>query len=154
VLATIAWTTGSLYSRNAPLPERPLVGAGMEMLIGGVVLMAMGVLRGEIPLIRLEDFSAASLLALAYLIVFGSWVGFTSYVWLLRNARTSLVSTYAFVNPLVAVFLGWLILDETITARTIVAGGVIVIAVAIIITTGGTARRERQPVEADLGEIA
>jgi drug/metabolite transporter (DMT)-like permease len=154
VLATIAWTTGSLYSRNAPLPERPLVGAGMEMLIGGVVLMAIGVLRGEISLIAPEDFSAASLLALAYLIVFGSWVGFTSYVWLLRNARTSLVSTYAYVNPLVAVFLGWLILDEAITLRTLVAGGIILVAVAIIITTGETARREQQPVEADLGEIA
>ena len=67
-------------------------------------------------------FSRASLIALAYLIVFGSWVGFTSYLWLLRNARTSLVSTYAYVTPVGAVFLGWLILGESITARTIVAG--------------------------------
>ena len=154
VLATIAWTTGSLHSRNAPLPERPLVGAGMEMLIGGIVLMAIGVLRGELSLLRPEDFSSASLLALAYLIVFGSWVGFTSYVWLLRNARTSLVSTYAYVNPVVAVFLGWLILDEPITARTLVAGGIILVAVAIIISTGGAARRDEPVVQADLGEVA
>jgi drug/metabolite transporter (DMT)-like permease len=146
--ATLSWTSGSLYSRTAPLPRRPLVGAGMEMMIGGAVLMVAGALRGEIPLIRFADFSTASLLALAYLIAIGSWVGFTSYVWLLRNARTSFVSTYAYVNPIVAVFLGWLILDETITIRTIVAGAVIVVAVAIIISTGGTARREK-PIRID-----
>jgi drug/metabolite transporter (DMT)-like permease len=142
VMATLSWTAGSLYSRDAPLPKRPLVGAGMEMMIGGAVCMVAGVLRGEIALIRFEDFSAESLIALAYLITFGSWVGFTSYVWLLRNARTSLVSTYAYVNPVVAVFLGWLILDETVTIRTILAGAVIIIAVAIIISTGAAARRE------------
>ncbi|HEX6330565.1 MAG TPA: EamA family transporter [Actinomycetota bacterium] len=142
VLATLSWTSGSLYSRDAPLPRRPLVGAGMEMMIGGAALIVFGALRGEIPLIRFEDFSMHSLVALAYLITFGSWVGFTSYVWLLRNARTSLVSTYAYVNPVVAVFLGWLILDEIITIRTIIAAAIIVIAVAIIISTGGAARRE------------
>jgi drug/metabolite transporter (DMT)-like permease len=140
--ATISWTSGSLYSRNAPLPKRPLVGAGMEMMIGGAVLVVAGVLRGEIPLIAFEDFSTASLVALVYLIVVGSWGGFTSYVWLLRNARTSLVSTYAYVNPVVAVFLGWLILDETISVRMLVAGAIIVVAVAIIISTGGTARTD------------
>ncbi|HEY7754759.1 MAG TPA: EamA family transporter [Actinomycetota bacterium] len=150
VIATLSWTSGSLYSRNAPLPHRPLVGAGMEMLIGGAVLVVAGAIRGEIPLIRVEDFSTASLLAFGYLIAFGSWVGFTSYVWLLRNARTSLVSTYAYVNPVVAVLLGWLILDETVTVRTVVAGAIIVVAVAIIISTGGTARREEPvPVEAE-----
>ncbi|MGZ5292172.1 MAG: EamA family transporter [Actinomycetota bacterium] len=146
VAATLSWTSGSLYSRSAPLPRRPLVGAAMEMMIGGAVLMVLGAARGEIPLIRFEDFSLASLLALAYLITFGSWVGYTSYVWLLRNARTTLVSTYAYVNPVVAVFLGWIILDETITVRTVLAGGIIVVAVAIIISTGGTTRRE-EPVE-------
>jgi drug/metabolite transporter (DMT)-like permease len=142
VLASLSWTSGSLYSRNAPVPERPLVGAGMEMMVGGAILVIAGVLRGEIPLIRFEDFSTASLLALTYLITIGSWVGFTSYVWLLRNARTSLVSTYAYVNPIVAVFLGWLILHETVTIRTIAAGAVIVIAVAIIISTGRPSRRD------------
>jgi drug/metabolite transporter (DMT)-like permease len=100
------------------------------------------VLRGEIPLVDVGSFSTASLVALVYLITIGSWVGFTSYVWLLRNARTSLVSTYAYVNPVVAVFLGWLILDETITIRMVVAGAIIIVAVAIIISTGGTARTD------------
>lgn len=146
VAATLSWTSGSLYSRNAPLPHRPLVGAAMEMMVGGAALLVLGAARDEIPLVRFEDFSLASLLALGYLVTFGSWVGYTSYVWLLRNARTTLVSTYAYVNPVVAVFLGWLILDETITAWTVVAGAIIVVAVAIIISTGGAARRE-EPVE-------
>jgi drug/metabolite transporter (DMT)-like permease len=146
VVASISWTSASLYSRNAPLPKRPLVGAGMEMMIGGLILMVAGALRGEIPLIRFEDFSMESLLALGYLITIGSWVGYTSYVWLLRNARTSLVSTYAYVNPVVAVFLGWLILDEIVTLRTIVAGAIVVIAVAIIISTGRPERRD-EPAE-------
>ena len=146
VFASLSWTCGSLYSRNAPLPKRPLVGAGMEMMVGGAILVIAGVFRGEIPLIRFENFSAASLLALTYLITIGSWVGYTSYVWLLRNARTSLVSTYAYVNPIVAVFLGWLILDETVTIRTIAAGAVIVIAVAIIISTNRPSERD-EPAE-------
>jgi drug/metabolite transporter (DMT)-like permease len=148
VCATLSWTSASLYSRNAPLPKRPLVGAGMQMMIGGAICVVFGVLRGELALLHPSDFSRASLLALLYLITIGSWVGYTSYVWLLRNARTSLVSTYAYVNPVVAVFLGWLILDETITARMIAAGATIIVAVAIIISTGGTQRRE-EPVEDD-----
>lgn len=138
--ATMCWTAGSLYSRTAKLPSRPLVGAGMEMMIGGAILVAVGALRGELALLRPEAFSGRSLLALVYLITVGSWVGFTCYVWLLRNARTSLVSTYAYVNPVVAVFLGWLILDESIGLRTVMAGGIIVAAVALIISAGkGTA---------------
>jgi drug/metabolite transporter (DMT)-like permease len=147
VVATLSWTGASLYSRNAKLPKRPLVGAGMEMLIGGAVLVVVGVLRGELTLVRPEDFSTQSLLALLYLITIGSWVGYTAYVWLLRNARTSLVSTYAYVNPVVAVLLGWLILDETITTRMLFAAVVIIAGVAIIISSGGTARREEPVVE-------
>lgn len=142
LVASLSWTSASLYSRNAPLPSRPLVGAGMEMMIGGAILVLAGALRGEASLIRLDEFSLRSILALAYLIAIGSWVGYTSYVWLLRSARTTLVSTYAYVNPVVAVFLGWLILDETITLQMVFAGAVIVLAVAIIISTGATGRRE------------
>jgi len=150
VTASLMWTSASLYSRTAPLPRRPLVGAGMEMLIGGLVLMVAGTLRGELALVSPQDFSRASLLALLYLIVIGSWVGFTSYVWLLRNARTSLVSTYAFVNPIVAVFLGWIVLDETITVRLLVASAVTLLGVAIIISGGGATKREEPVVEAEI----
>src|SRR5581483_11021137 len=126
VAASVCWTAGSLYSRSARLTARPLVGAGMEMMIGGAGLVALGIVRGELALVHPEAFSGRSVLALAYLVTIGSWVGFTCYVWLLRHARTSLVSTYAYVNPVVAVFLGWLILGESITVRTLAAGVVIV----------------------------
>lgn len=142
--ASLSWATGSLLSRGVALPRRPLVGVGMEMLIGGAALALAGVVAGELGRIDVSRFSAASLLGLAYLIVIGSWVGFTSYLWVLRVARTSLVSTYAYVNPVVAVFLGWLILDEPVGLRTIVAGGIVVASVALIISAGGT-HREVEP---------
>lgn len=138
--ASISWAAGSLYARNAPLPTRPFVGIGMEMLCGGVGLLVVAALAGDFGRIHLERISLASVLALAYLIVFGSFAGFASYVWLLRNARTSLVSTYAYVNPVVAVFLGWAFLDESISVRTVIAGAIVLAAVAVII-----ANREQRP---------
>ena len=146
VAASLSWASGALYSRTAPLPRRPLVGAGMEMIVGGIALGIAGVLAGEAADVRPEAFSLASLASLAYLIVFGSFVAFTCFVWLLRVARTSLVATYAYVNPVVAVFLGWLILGEQVTLRTVVAGLVIVGAVALIISAGGTRRADDQSV--------
>ncbi len=145
--ASLSWASGSLYARSAPLPTRPFVGIGMEMLCGGAGLLVAGVLAGDLGRIHPERVSAASALALAYLIVFGSFAAFASYVWLLRNARTSLVSTYAYVNPVVAVFLGWAFLDEPVTVRTVVAGAVMLIAVAIIVATG----KERPTPEATSG---
>ncbi len=142
VCASLSWASGSLYSRNAPLPRRPLVGAGMEFLAGGVMLLVLAIARGELSRIHPERFSRASVLALLYLVVVGSWIAFSSYLWLLRNARTSLVSTYAYVNPAVAVLLGWWFLHEAVTQRTFVAGGVIVAAVALIISAGGAARED------------
>jgi drug/metabolite transporter (DMT)-like permease len=134
VIAPILWAIGSLYSRRAVLPKRPLVGTGMEMLLGGVACGVVAIAKGELGDVDPSTFSAASLMALAYLIVFGSLVAFTAYVWLLRNARTSLVATYAYVNPVVAVFLGWLILDEPMTSAKVIAGAVIVTGVALIVS--------------------
>jgi drug/metabolite transporter (DMT)-like permease len=143
VAASLSWATGSLYSRNAPLPRRPLVGASMEFLVGGVVLLVMGVALGELGDIHPDRFSRASVVALLYLIVVGSWIAFASYLWLLRVARTSLVSTYAYVNPALAVVLGAVFLDEAIGPRTVVAGAVILVAVALIISAGGVGREDR-----------
>jgi drug/metabolite transporter (DMT)-like permease len=137
VAGTLCWACGSLYQRQATLPSRPFVAAGMEMMIGGAALIVAGALTGELGSVDPSAFSRASLLALAYLIVVGSWVGFTSYLWLLRNARTSLVSTYAYVTPAGAVLLGWLILDEPIGPRTLLAGAMILAAVAMIIRAAG-----------------
>jgi len=136
VLSALCWAAGSLYSRGAPLPKRPLVSAALGSLAGGVVLLAVGVLRGELGEVR---WSGESLLALAYLIVAGSLVGFTAYVWLLRTAPTSLVATYAYVNPIVAVTLGWLLLGERVTLQMAVAGAAIVVSVALIVRSSSTA---------------
>ena len=132
--AALGWAIGSMYSRGARLPARPLVATAMEMLAGGTALAFAGAVHGEFGRIHPERFSTASLLGLAYLIVFGSWVAFSAYIWLLRTAPISLVSTYAYVNPVVAVFLGWAFLSERITPRTMVAGAVIVAAVALILS--------------------
>jgi drug/metabolite transporter (DMT)-like permease len=134
VAASLSWAAGSMYARRAPLPSRPLVGTAMQMLAGGVALLLAGIARGELAQIHPSEFSLASLLGLAYLIVFGSWLGFSAYTWLLRVTRTSLAATYAYVNPVVAVLLGWMFLREPITVRTVIAGAVIVVAVALIVS--------------------
>ena len=134
LVAALGWSIGSMYSRRAKLPSSPLMGASMEMLAGGIALAVAGAVRGEFAQIHPSRFSTESLLALGYLIVFGSLVAFTAYIWLLRTVPISLVSTYAYVNPVVAVFLGWAFLGEQITPRTLVAGGVILVAVALIIS--------------------
>jgi drug/metabolite transporter (DMT)-like permease len=138
LVAALCWAAGSLYARSAPLPARPLVGTAMEMLAGGLVLGIVATATGEWSGFDPGAISLESLLGLGFLIVFGSLVGFASYVWLLRVTRTSLVSTYAYVNPVVAVLLGWAILGETVTVRTGIAGAVIVAAVALIVSARAT----------------
>ena len=130
----MCWAIGSLYSRGAPLPRRPLVSAGLASLCGGILLAGYSSVSGEIGEAM---WTRDATLGLAYLIVVGSFVGFTTYVWLLRAAPISLVSTYAYVNPIVAVALGWLILDEQITAQMLVAGAAVLVSVAVILRSGG-----------------
>jgi drug/metabolite transporter (DMT)-like permease len=136
VFGALAWSAGSLYSREAALPRRPLVSAGLGALCGGILLLIVSIGGGELGE---ATWSADSLLAVAYLIVVGSLVGFTAYVWLLRAAPVSLVATYAYVNPIVAVALGWLLLGEAVTLQMVVAGSAIVIAVALIVRASGAA---------------
>ncbi len=131
-LASLSWAAGSIYARHAPLPRRSLVATAMEMICGGVWLFLAGLAKGEWALVRPAAFSAASVGALAYLIVMGSLLAFSAYIWLLREAPTSLVATYAYVNPVVAVVLGWLVKDEPISARMTVAGAVILFSVVLI----------------------
>jgi len=136
ILGALAWSAGSLYSRGAALPKRPLVSAGLGAICGGILLLVVSIAGGELGE---ATWSAPSLLAVGYLVVVGSLVGFTAYVWLLRAAPVSLVATYAYVNPIVAVALGWLLLGETITLQMVVAGAAIVIAVALILRASGAA---------------
>jgi drug/metabolite transporter (DMT)-like permease len=137
LFGSLAWSIGSLYSRNAPLPRSPRLGTGMEMLAGGVLLAGLSLALGEPATFDLGAVTAASWAALAYLIVFGALVAFSAYIWLLRVAPTSKVSTYAYVNPVVALFLGWLLAGEALNARTLIAAGVILASVFLIVTSRG-----------------
>jgi len=134
LLAALLWAVGSLYSRDAQLPSSPLLGTGMEMLAGGAGLYLAGTLTGEWGRLDLAAIAPSSLLGLGYLIAFGSLVGFVAYTWLLRVAPTPLVATYAYVNPLIAIFMGNLLAKEALTPRLIIAALVIVSAVALINT--------------------
>ena len=152
VLASLAWTVGSLYTPFAPLPSRPLVSASMQMLCASVLLAVAGIAAGELG--RVQAPSPASLLALAYLVVVGSIITYTAYTWLLGNAPASLVSTYAYVNPVVAVALGAVFLGEAVSGQMLVAGVAIVGAVVLVLRsrprpdaepTEPTVRREGEP---------
>jgi drug/metabolite transporter (DMT)-like permease len=132
--AAASWAGGSLYSRGARLPSDPIVSAGVASVAGGVLLGAVSLAGGELGDLRLEDVSGESLFGVAYLIVVGSLIGLTAYVWLLRAAPISLVATYAYVNPVIAVLIGWALLDETLTGRVLAAGAAIVAAVAMIVS--------------------
>ena len=134
VVASLAWASGSVYSKHAPSVSSPLLGAAMQSLSGGVALWIAGFLSGEVHGLHWSAISARSWLALAYLIVFGSMIGFTAYVYILKKSTATRVATYAFVNPVVALFLGWLLLGEPLTMRTAIAAAVILTSVILVIT--------------------
>ncbi|MDX1417648.1 MAG: drug/metabolite exporter YedA, partial [Candidatus Promineifilaceae bacterium] len=137
LLAPVLWSFGSLYSRQAELPGNTFMATAMEMLAGGVLLLLAALLTGEMTQLNPAEFSNRSLLALIYLTIFGSIIAFSAYIWLLKYVPATKVATYTYVNPVFAVFLGWLILDEAITPTTIAATVIIILAV-ILITTAGT----------------
>lgn len=141
--AAISWSIGSVYSRQTPMPSSPFQGAGLEMLAGGAVMLLVGVLRGELADIHPQAFSTESLIALGYLILFGSLVAFTSYIWLLNHVSISVVSTTAYVNPIVAVALGVIVLNEPMTPRTWLAAVIIIGAVVAMVT--GRPRTASEP---------
>lgn len=135
VAASVLWSLGSFSASRLTLPGNPFTGSAYQMLAGGAAGVVVGLLRGEHRGLDPTAFSTASWLGLGYLVVFGSLVGFTAYVWLLQAAPLSLVSTYAYVNPVVAVALGTLILDEALTWPILVGGAIVVAAVGVIVST-------------------
>jgi drug/metabolite transporter (DMT)-like permease len=139
--ATLSWALGTFLSPRLHTPRNALVSTAYQMLAGGVVLIVAALPKGELGHIDPATFSTRSLIAFAYLVVFGSLVAYTAYTWLLQNASVSLVSTYAFVNPVVAVVLGALILAEPITPTIVLGAAVIVVAVAFIVFRQNAARR-------------
>jgi len=132
ILAASSWAVGSLYARQAPLPTNGPQSSGMQMLAGGVLLTVAGLGSGELQRLSASSLSPRGLLALAYLVVFGSIVAFSAYAWLVKHTTAARASTYAYVNPVVAVLLGWALLGEPITGRTLVAAAIIVGSVALI----------------------
>jgi drug/metabolite transporter (DMT)-like permease len=139
--ASLSWAAGSFYSRRLPLPEDAFASTALQMLLGGLAMVVVGLGVGEGADVQLSRFSTDSVLAFAYLIFIGSLLAFTAYVWLLRNAPISTVATYAFVNPVIAIFLGWAILSEEVTP-TIVVG-----ALAVVLSVASVVRRESGPTE-------
>jgi drug/metabolite transporter (DMT)-like permease len=137
VFGSLSWAIGSLYSRHSDLPKNPIFATGLEMVCGGAVLWVMALLTGEWLHFSPSQASAASVGGFAYLVVFGSLIGFTAFAWLLRVSSPAKVSTYAFVNPVVAVLLGWAIAHEPVGPRTVVAAATIVGAVALITLAAG-----------------
>jgi drug/metabolite transporter (DMT)-like permease len=135
LLASFCWSVGSLYSRHAPLPSSPLLGTSMEMLAGGAGLLILGTLTGEWSQLHLASIQLHSWLGLLYLIIFGSLVGFACYTWLLRSAPTTLVSTYAYVNPVVAILMGNLLAQEPLTPRVLIAAAIIIGSVVLLTFT-------------------
>ena len=139
ILGSLSWAIGSFWSRDAQLPESGLLTTGMEMLGGGVLLLLVGALSGELPELDINHVSRASALGLVYLITFGSLIAFTSYIWLLDKVSPAKLGTYAYVNPIVAVLLGWAVAGEALSIRTGVAAAIVICAVALI-TSARSAR--------------
>ncbi len=132
MVASFLWALGSIYSKSADMPKSSLVSTGAEMLCGSAALYVFAGIAGEWSKLNISAVSTPSWLGLGYLIAFGSLIGFVAYGWLLQNAPVSLVATYAYVNPVVAVFLGNLIAQETLTSRTILAAVIIIGSVIFI----------------------
>ena len=132
VLAAASWAWGSVISRSASLPSSPFLATSMEMIAGGIICLIVAVMAGELQDFRVAEVSGRAALAWLFLVAFGSLVGFTAYIWLLGVTSIAKVGTYAYVNPIVAVILGWAVLGEPITPRTVVAAAVILAGVALV----------------------
>jgi len=141
IVSSLCFTAGSLYARHAREPAEPLAGATVQMLLGGLLLIAIALVAGELSRFDWAQVTRSSGAAWAYLVVAGSLISYPSYVWLLKYSTPVRASTYAYVNPVVAVLLGWRLLGEPLTPRTLFASAVIIAGVVII--TAQRARREK-----------
>lgn len=136
VLSSFAWAAGSVYSNRRPIQATTSMASGMQMLAGGSLLLLLALVSGDFKRLNLDNASWVSISAFAYLTLFGSLVTFTAYSWLLNNVTTARAATYAYVNPVVAVFLGWLIASEPLTPKMMLAAAIIVGSVVLITTFG------------------
>jgi drug/metabolite transporter (DMT)-like permease len=137
LLGTVSWSLGAVYSRVAKLPKSPALAAGLQLIVGGFLLVASGLLMGEGSRLQMDALSLRSILGLLYLIIFGSVITFTAYVWLLNMTSATRVATHTYVNPVIAVFLGWAIAGEPLSMQTFVATLIIVISVYLVLGRTG-----------------
>jgi len=142
LLGTLSWSLGAVYSRVAKLPKSPALAAGLQLIVGGFLLVICGLLMGEGNRLQVEALPLRSILGLMYLIIFGSVITFTAYVWLLSMTSATRVATHTYVNPVIAVFLGWAIASEPLSLQTFVATLIIVISVYLVL---GRTKREISP---------
>jgi drug/metabolite transporter (DMT)-like permease len=147
LLASASWASGSLYSIRAALPASPLLGTAMQMLCGGMLLALAGLVSGEPGHFAPALVSARSMFGVLYLSVFGSMIAFSAYIWLLRAAPPVLVSTYAYVNPVVAVLLGWFAGHELLSRGTLIGAAVILVGVAMIVSAPSRATADSPPAD-------
>ena len=147
--ASLAWASGSIFSRHHPLPRSPLLSMAMQTLSGGTMLCLFALVNGEARSFHLAQVTTRSWLGLVYLIIFGSALGFSAYVYLLKHSTAAHVATYAFVNPVVALFLGWFLAAEPLTMRTFLASAIILTSVILVITAPHkTVKEEEEAVPA------
>jgi drug/metabolite transporter (DMT)-like permease len=154
LMGSVCWSIGSVYSRSLPLPRSSVLTASMQMITGGALLMVTGLVLGEHRGFHLSQVAWQSAAAFFYLMVIGSWVGFTAYVFLLKWAAPAHVATYAYVNPIVAVFLGWAIAGEEIGARMLLAAAIIIAGVVLIVSGGSKPKAQPAPARRAAGERA
>lgn len=141
LLSTFSWCAGSIYSRHKQLPLSGLQTTSLQMILGGLILTVWGLATGEASLFAVENLTATALAAWVYLILFGSVIVFPCYIWLMKASTPAAVGTHAYVNPIVALFLGWLIVGEAITGRTLTAAGIILCGVLLIAGDGKWKKR-------------
>jgi drug/metabolite transporter (DMT)-like permease len=144
--ASLSWAVGSLYSRKAQLPNSALMSIAIQNIMGGMLCLIVGISLGELGQLSIEHISTRSFLSLAYLIFIGSIIGFSAYIWVLKAAEPAIASTYAYVNPIVAVFLGWAFANEQLTSKDAVAA-LIILASVFLITRNPTPKKLGPPLK-------
>ena len=144
IVASLAWACGSLWSKHGSLPSSPLLGVAMQGLCGGAALWILGLFDGEVARFHPTQIPLRPWLAVGYLFVFGSCIGFSAYLYILKKSTAARVGTYAFVNPIVALGIGWLLGGEALTQRTLLAAAVILTAVVLVITAPHRTPREAE----------
>jgi drug/metabolite transporter (DMT)-like permease len=133
VVGALSWGGGAVYSRVANVPKSPMLSSGMELIFGGILVLIASFIIGEPSQFQLSQVTLKSFLGLLYLIIFGSVIAFSAYIWLLGNTSATRISTHTYVNPVIAVFLGWLIANEQITNALLVAAAIIIVSVYLVL---------------------